>query len=91
MAIMAKLEVNAEKPKDESEVNFAFAEDGKGSNSGTGYVKIKPASPSDFNGDPEKGQTFLNTAAFTSVSVETCSQETKHASTRLSCFLCIDF
>jgi len=50
-AIMAKLEVNTEKPRDESEAKFVFAEDGKGSNSGTGYVTIKPASPSDCDRD----------------------------------------
>ena len=50
-SIMSKLEINTEKPRDKSEVSFAFAEEIKGSNLGTGHVKIKPASPLDFNGD----------------------------------------
>ena len=50
-SIMSKLEIHAEKPRDESEPNFVFTEDGEGSNSGTGHVKIKPASPSDVDGD----------------------------------------
>ena len=49
-AIMSKLEINAEKQRDESKVHFASAEV-EGSNLGTGHAKIKPASPSDFNGD----------------------------------------
>ena len=59
--IMSKLEINTEKPKEESEVNFTFCEEGEGSNLGAGHVKIKPAAPSDFNGDWEKGWAFLNT------------------------------
>ena len=54
-SIMSKLEINIEKPRDKSKANFAFAEESEGSNSGAGHVKIKPASPSDFNGDGEKG------------------------------------
>ena len=60
-SIMSKLEINTEKPRDKSKVNFAFAEEGKGLNSSTGHVKIKLASPSDFDGDQEKEQAFLNT------------------------------
>jgi len=50
-SIMSKMEINTEKSREESEVNFALAEEIKGSNLGMGHVKIKPASPSDFNGD----------------------------------------
>ena len=50
-AIMSKLEINAEKPRDKSKLNFTSAEEVKGLNLGTGHVKIKPVSPSDFDGD----------------------------------------
>ena len=50
-SIMSKLEINAEKPRDESKAKFTFSEEGEGSNLGTGHAKTKPASPSDFNGD----------------------------------------
>ena len=59
-AIMSKLEINTGKPRDESEVNFTLAEEVEGSKLSTGYVKVKPASPSDFNRDQEKGGAFLN-------------------------------
>ena len=85
-AIMAKLEVNAEKPRDKSEANFAFTEDGEGSNSGTGYVKSSLPPPLIWMETKRRDGLFLTHAAFTSVFVETCSQETKHASTGLSHF-----
>ena len=60
-SIMSKLEINTEKPREESEVNFTLAEEIEGLNLGMGHAKIKPASPLDFDGDQEKGQAFLNT------------------------------
>ena len=48
---MSKLEINTEKPREESEADLALAEEIEGLNLGSGHVKIKPASPSDFKGD----------------------------------------
>ena len=50
-SIMSKLEINTEKPREESKAIFALAEEIKGSNLGTGHAKIKPASPLDFDGN----------------------------------------
>jgi len=48
---MLKLEINADKLREESEANFTFAEESDTPSLSTGQAKVKPASPSDFNGD----------------------------------------
>ena len=58
---MLKLEVNTEKMREESEANFVFAEEDEALRLHAGQVRVKPASPSDFDGDREKGRAFINT------------------------------
>jgi len=60
-AILLKLEVNTEKIREEPKANFAFAKQSKASSSGMGQARVKPTSPSYFNGDQKKGRAFLNT------------------------------
>jgi len=60
-AIMLKLEVNMEKMREESEANFVFAEEDEALRLNAGQARAKPASPSDFDGDQEKGRAFINT------------------------------
>ena len=50
-AIMSKLEATAEKTREESEVNFIFAEEDEALSLGAGQARVKPASPSDFDRD----------------------------------------
>ena len=80
-AIMSKLEVNTKKMREEPEVNFTFAEESKASSFSMGQVRVKPASPWNLMETKKKGGHSSTLAAFTSVSVETCSNETKHAYT----------
>jgi len=60
-AIMSKLEVNMEKTGEESEANFVFAEEDEAPSLSAGQARVKPTSPSDFDGDREKGRAFINT------------------------------
>ena len=46
---------------EEPEVNFVFAEEAEVPSLSIGQARVKPAYPSDFDGDQEKGQAFLNT------------------------------
>jgi len=59
-AIMSKLEINTDEPREESE-DILFAEESEVPSFGAGQARVKPASPSDFDRDQEKGRAFLNT------------------------------
>ena len=50
-AIMLKLAINVENPKEEPKVNFMFTEDSELASFGAEKMRVKPASPSDFNGN----------------------------------------
>ena len=57
---MFKVEINAEKSREVPEVNL-FTEETNVLSFSVGQTRVNPASPSDFNGDQEKGQVLLNT------------------------------
>jgi len=49
--IMSKLEIDVEIPKENPEVNFTFAKDNESVSFNAGKMRVKPASPSDLDGD----------------------------------------
>jgi len=48
---MSKLAIDVENPKEESDANFTFSKDREAPSFGARQARVKPASPSDFNGD----------------------------------------
>jgi len=49
--IMSKLDIDAECPREEPEVNYVFTKENEVPSLSSGQMRVKPAPPSDFNGD----------------------------------------
>ena len=49
------------KMREESEADFIFVEEDEELSLSAGQARVEPASPSDFDGDQEKGRAFINT------------------------------